>query len=47
MSNTVYFKRPSKAIAEKYALAPDSDDRLGGNLSHIVVKQHVTEERLQ
>lgn len=47
MSNTVYFKRPSKAIAEKYALAPDSDDRLGGDLSHIVVMQHVTEDRLQ
>ena len=28
-------------------LAPDSDERLGGDLSHIVVMQHVTEERLQ
>ena len=47
MSNTVYFKRPSQAIVEKYALASDYDDRLGGDLSHIVVMQHVTEERLQ
>lgn len=47
MSNTVYFKRPPKSITEKYALAPDQDDRLGGELSHIVVMQHVTKERLQ
>jgi histidine decarboxylase len=47
MSNTVYFKRPSQPIVEKYALASDYDDRLGGDLSHIVVMQHVTEDRLQ
>lgn len=47
MSNTVYFKRPSRSIVEKYALASDYDDRLGGDLSHIVVMQHVTEDRLQ
>ena len=47
MSNTVYFKRPPGSIADKYGLAPDHDDRLGGDLSHIVVMQHVTEERLQ
>ena len=47
MSNTVYFKRPSEAVVEKYDLAPDYDDRLGGDLAHIVVMQHVTEERLQ
>jgi histidine decarboxylase len=47
MSNTVYFKRPSDAIMEKYALAPEYDERLGGDLSHIVVMQHVTEDRLQ
>jgi histidine decarboxylase len=28
-------------------LAPDYDERLGGELSHIVVMQHVTKERLQ
>ena len=47
MSNTVYFKRPSQAVAEKYDLAPDFDERLVGELSHIVVMQHVTKERLQ
>lgn len=47
MSNTVYFVRPPEEIAEKYMLAPDYDERLGGELSHIVVMQHVTEEGLQ
>ncbi len=47
MSNTVYFKRPPAAIVDKYDLAPDQDDRLGGELSHIVVMQHVKKERLQ
>ena len=47
MSNTVYFKRPSHDITNKYNLAPDYDDRLGGDLSHIVVMQHVTKERLE
>ena len=47
MSNTVYFERPPVEITEKYMLASDYDDRLGGDLSHIVVMQHVTEEILQ
>ena len=47
MSNTVYFRRPAESIAEKYALAPDHDDRLGGDLSHIVIMQHVIKDRLQ
>ena len=46
MSNTVYFKRPSKMIVDKYDLAPDHDDRLGGDLAHIVVMQHVTKDRI-
>ena len=46
MSNTVYFKRPSPEIVEKYDHAPDYDERLGGELSHIVVMQHVSKERL-
>ena len=46
-SNTVYFKRPGNDIVHKYGLAPDYDERLGGELSHIVVMQHVTKERLQ
>ena len=41
-SNTVFFKRPSDAIMEKYGLAPDFDERLGGNLAHIIVMQHLT-----
>ncbi|MCR4657694.1 MAG: hypothetical protein K5770_15925 [Lachnospiraceae bacterium] len=45
-SNTVYFKRPPEEIVDKYDLAPDYDERLGGNLSHIVVMQHVTKDRL-
>ena len=47
MSNTVYFRRPSEEIVKKYDLAPDWDERLGGELSHLVVMQHVTEKRLQ
>ena len=47
MSNTVYFKRPPEDITYKYNLAADQDERLGGDLSHIVVMQHVTTERLQ
>ena len=47
MSNTVYFKRPSETMVKKYDLASDFDDRLGGELSHIVVMQHATRERLQ
>ena len=47
MSNTVYFKRPPEAIVKKYDLAPDYDERLGGELSHLVVMQHVTKARLQ
>ena len=31
----------------KYALALDEDDRLGGELAHIVVMQHVKKDHLQ
>ena len=47
MSNTVYFKTPPKSIVNKYHLAPEYDERLGGELSHIVVMQHVTKKHLQ
>ena len=47
MSNTVYFVRPPEEIIKKYTLASDYDERLGGELSHIVVMQHVTKDRLQ
>lgn len=39
-SNTVYFKRPSKWVMDKWRLAPDADERLGGPLAHDVVMQH-------
>ena len=47
MSNTVYFKRPPDNIMVKYALAPDEDERLGGELAHIVVMQHVKKDHHQ
>ena len=47
MSNTVYFRRPPRELVKKYDLAPEYDEQLGGELSHIVVMQHVTKERLQ
>lgn len=40
-SNTVLFKRPSQHIVEKYSLSAGYDERLGGELAHIVVMQHV------
>lgn len=46
MSNTVYFKRPSKEVMDIYDLAPDYDERLGGELAHVVVMQHVSKEGL-
>ena len=36
-----------ESIVSEYGLAPDFDERLGGALSHIVVMQYVTRERLQ
>ena len=43
-SNTVFFLRPGPVIMDKYGLAPDHDDRLGGDLAHIIVMQHLTRE---
>lgn len=43
-SNTVFFKRPSQEIVEKYVLANGFDERFGGNLSHVVVMQHTTKD---
>ncbi len=34
-------------MVEEYHLAPDYDERLGGDHCHIVVMQHVTKERMQ
>ena len=47
MSNTVYFKRPPEFIVDKYSLSLDKDDRLGGELAHIVIMQHITKKCLQ
>ncbi|MBQ0064015.1 MAG: aminotransferase class V-fold PLP-dependent enzyme [Prevotella sp.] len=46
MSNTIFFKRPSPEVVKKYSLACNKDDRFGGDLSHIVVMQHVTKEKV-
>jgi len=46
MSNIVYFKRPCETIVNKYDLTPEYDARLGGELSHIVVMQHVRKTHL-
>jgi len=40
MSNTVFFKRPSDWIMDKWDLAPDHDKRLGGDLAHEIIMQH-------
>ena len=47
MSNTVYFAKPSEYLLDKYALAFDYDERLGGPLAHIVVMQHSNKDLLQ
>ena len=40
-SNTVFFKRPPEWIRQKYSLANGYIQEYGGELSHIVVMQHV------
>lgn len=45
-SNTVFFRRPSDETVTKYNLANSFDKRFGGNLSHVVVMQHVTREMI-
>jgi len=45
-SNTVFMKRPSAALAHKYQLAQNEDDRFGGQLAHVVVMQHFTKEKI-
>ena len=41
-----YDIRPCEEIVEKYYLACNYDERFGGDLSHIVVMQHVTKDRI-
>ena len=43
-SNTVFFKRPSEWMRLKYSLANGCLPEYGGDLSHIVVMQHVTKD---
>jgi histidine decarboxylase len=45
-SNTIFFKRPGKSVMDKWDLAPDEDERLGGKLAHCIVMQHETKEML-
>ena len=45
-SNTVFFRRPSEAIMQKYSLAPEEDERFGGKLAHVVIMQHIDREAL-
>ena len=45
-SNTVYFKRPSQRVMDKWDLAPDEDARLGGKLAHDIVMQHEGKETI-
>ena len=40
-SNTVFFKRPPEWIRQKFSLANGYLEEYGGDLSHIVVMQHV------
>ena len=37
---------PAEGDLEKYTLANNYDDAFGGELSHIVVMQHVTKEAI-
>jgi histidine decarboxylase len=43
-SNTIFFRRPSQWVMDKWDLAPDEDERLGGKLAHCIVMQHETRE---
>ena len=43
-SNTVFFKRPPEWMRQKYSLANGFIPQYGGELSHIVVMQHVKKE---
>lgn len=45
-SNTIFFKRPSDNIVAKYDLSNNYDELFGGHISHIVVMQHVTKEKI-
>ena len=40
----MFFKRPDDEIVSKYNLANSYDERFGGDLSHVVVMQHVKKD---
>ena len=40
-STTVFFSRPDEATMQKYFLAPDYDERFGGELAHVIVMPNV------
>jgi len=44
-SNTVFFRRPSEELIKTYCLAQGEDKKFG-KLSHVVVMQHVTKEKI-
>lgn len=46
MSNTVFYKRPGERIMKKWGLAPDHDQRLGGDLAHDIQMQHENRETI-
>ena len=45
-SNTIFFKRPSEKLTYEYNLARGYDERLGGELAHVVVMQKVTRDMI-
>ena len=45
-SNTVFMRRPSPELALKYQLAQNHDPRFGGDLAHVVVMQHFSEQAI-
>ncbi len=45
-STTLFFRQPSQEIMSKYYLAPDKDDRFGGDLAHVIIMQSATRETL-
>ncbi len=41
LSNTIVLKRPNEKLMKKYTLAAGYDDKMGGEVCHLVVMQHV------
>ena len=45
-SNTIFFRRPAQWIMDKWHLAPENDERFGGELAHVIVMQHVNSDTI-